>query len=296
MAATWQGGDDFHFGPSFWDAVRRLRNEKETSKYPSRGYWVPTEDVWPYREYERDVDTNYRWGGGKETIDNVEDLKWSMMDYGQHEPGIMLYDPDAVDMGDKGLFGMYLGEGNHRAAAARQLKRPYYKVSFQRSRSTPNVHGGKPPGVQRGAIADKRIRPNEHGYVPGMANPDDFEEFKGKGISAKEAIGAPDDRAIVKAMGNVSAAKRILGAMTKAGKVLAPAAGLVGVLAGLQDPAEALGATVDKTEGNEWAKKKMTKKDKAAEKKYYADKQAKAEKVNPMAKYGTHGSARKKGK
>lgn len=296
MAANWQGGDDFSFGPSFWDAVRRLRAEHRYRKYPAQGFWVPTDDVWPYREYDRHEDTNYRFGGSKDTVENVDDIKQSMRRSGQFQPGLLLYDPDAVDMADQGLFGMHLGEGNHRLAAARQLKRPYYLVDFQRSSRKPNAEGGKPPGTHRGVIAKKTLRPNQFGHVSSLADPDDFEQFAGKGMEAADAVGSPDDRAIVKAMGNKEAAKRILKAMGKAGRVLAPIAGAVGVLAGLQDPAEAMGMTVDKTEGNRWANKQRTAKMKAKEKKYYADKQAKAEKVNPMAKYGTHGSARKKGK
>ncbi len=288
------------FGDSFWEAFRRMRAEVESSKYPNKGQWVPTDEVWNYREYDRTDPEILRTGGSPESMANVEDIADSMKRSGQHFPGVMLYDPDYVGMADEGLYGMHLGEGNHRAAAARALGRPYYLVEFARSGRTPNKQGRTPSDVERRATAKPNIRPDRSGYVPGAASAKDFEEFS-EAIDASTGStgrGSPDDRAILKALGDKESAKRALGAMAKAGKVFGPAAGMIGLVAGLSDPLEAVGMTVEKT-GGDMPDKRTAKEKKAeqkAERAYYARKQAKAEKRNPMAKYGKRGSARRKKK
>lgn len=277
------------FGPEFWQALRRIQAEAATSKYPNRGWWVPTDDVWPYREFNRHEDNVGYFGGTAETVENTDDLANSMRKHGQFDPGHLLYDPDAVDMSKQGLYGMHLGEGNHRVAAARKLGSPHFLVEFSRSSRKPNrerKHGADstPGGVRRGVTAKESILPNQFNYVPGNATPNDFVEFEGKGIRADTGRGSPSDRSIVKAMGHVGAAKRLLDGMKTAGKVLGPIAAVVGLASGMQDPAEALGATVDKAEGNNWAEKKYyTPAVKKAEKKYYADKRQKAIDSNPLS-------------
>lgn len=293
------------FGPEFWDALRRIQAEFNTTsrrggirtpgirriaEAVNKKQWVPTEDIWNYREYDRHIDSPYNDGGSAYTVENVDDIAESMKKSGQHTPGMLFYDPDYVDMADEGFFGAHLAEGNHRVAAARKLGRPYYLVEAHRSSRKPNAQGGKPEGVLRGVFAKENLRPDRSGYVPGMARPSDFEEFAGA-MDAGDKTGSPDDRAVVKAMGNKSSAKKALKAMVKAGKVLGPAAGMVGLIAGMSDPAEALGMTVDTTGGGLDTR---TAKDKKAEKAYYAKKQAAAEKINPMAAYGTRGSKRKR--
>lgn len=284
------------FGPEFWDALRRLQAEFRNSKYGHmpKTQWVPTEDIWDYREYDRHIDSPYNAGGSAATVANVDDIAESMKKSGQHTPGMLFYDPDYVDMADEGLFGAHLAEGNHRAAAARQLGRPYYLVEAHRSSRKPNREGGKPAGVLRGVRAKENLRPDRSGYVPGMARPSDFEEFAGS-MDAGNKIGSPDDRAIVKAMGNKSSAKKALKAMVKAGKVFGPIGGALGILAG-QDPMEAMAAGLLPVEKAGGGLDKRTAKDKKAEKAYYAKKQAAAEKRNPMAKYGKRGSAKRKKK
>lgn len=286
------------FGDSFWEAFRRMRAEVESTKYPNRGEWVPTDEVWDYREYDRTAPESLRTGGSPESMENVEDIADSMKRSGQHSPGHMLYDPNYVEMADEGLYGMHLGEGNHRAAAARALGRPYYLVEFARSNRTPNVVGRAPRGAERRATAKPNIRPDRFGYVPGTASAKDFEEFS-EAIDASTGRGSPDDRAILKALGDKESAKRALKSMAKAGKIFGPAAGMIGLAAGLSDPAEALGMTVEKAgESNAWARKKMGKKAynkmKREEAAYYRKKQAALEKRNPLARYGERGSARKK--
>jgi len=290
------------FGPEFWDALRRIQTEFNTSSRRGgirmanadrKTQWVPTEDIWDYREYDRHIDSPYNAGGSSATVANVDDIAESMKKSGQHHPGWLYFDPDYVDMPNEGFYGGHLAEGNHRVAAARQLKRPYYLVDVFQDKRIPNAEGGKPSGVFRGLTAKPHIRPNRHDYIPSQVRASDFEEFEGA-MDAGDKTGSPDDRAIVKAMGNKSSAKRALSAMVKAGKVLGPAAGMVGLIAGMSDPLEALGATVDKAEGNEWSAKMLTKEDKARTKKYYADKQAAAERINPMAAYGKRGSKRKR--
>lgn len=274
------------FGDSFWEALGRLRAEANTAKYPNKGGWVPTDEVWPYREFDRTNPEVLRTGGSPESVRNVEDIAESMKRTGQHSPGFMLYDPDYVGMADEGLYGMHLGEGNHRVAAARALGRPYFLVEFQRSGRKPNAQGRVPYGVERRATAKPSVRPNKNKYVPGSASAKDFEEFS-EAIDASTGRGSPEDRAIVKAFGDKESAKKALKAMVKAGKVLGPAAGMVGLLAGLSDPAEALGMTVEKTGGGLPDKRtaKEKKADFARASKYYQKKWAKAEKYNPMARY-----------
>lgn len=75
-------------------------------------------------------------------------------------------------------------------------------------------------------------------------------------------------------------------------------AGAGALAAGYADPAEALGMTVDKAgESNSWARKKMGekawKKMLREEKAYYARKQRRREKANPIAAYGRRGSKRR---
>ena len=278
------------FGPEFWDALRRIQSEVRTSRRPNisvggaqrQTQWVPTEDIWNYREYDRHIDSPHGWAGGSsETVENVNDIAESMKKHGQHTPGMLFFDPDYADMADEGLYGGHIAEGNHRAAAAKQLKRPYYLVDVFQSSRTPNKEGGKPSGVLRGLSAKPNIKPDRYGYVPSRVRASDFKEFEGA-MDAGNKKGSPDDRAVLKAMGNKSAAKKALKAMVKAGKVLGPAAGMVGLFAGLSDPAEAVGMTVEKTGGG---LDKRTAKDKKAERAYYAKKWAKAEKYNPMARY-----------
>jgi hypothetical protein len=291
------------FSNDFWKALKRIQWEKATTKHPPRGSWVPTEDVWPYREYNRHDDNALIFGGNKDTVENVKALKESIAKSGQFEPGHLVFDPYVADLPEEGLYGMHLAEGNHRLAATRALGNPHYLAQFSQSERKPNTDhrwhplpdGSRPPDTKREVIAKENIRPNVHNYIPELAHPSDFEEFAGKSIdTVKGKPGSPADRSIVASLGHSPAAKRLMGAMKVTGKVLGPILAVAGLASGMQDPAEALGATVDKAEGNKWAKKQYTPAVKKAEKKYYAKKQAAAEKVNPMAKYGTYGSAKNK--
>ena len=281
------------FGPDFWKALKRIQAEKATLRGKPRGSWLPTADVWPYREYNRHEDNLGLFGGSPETVNHVETLKASMDKVGQSDPGHLLYDPYVVEKPSEGLYGMHLGEGNHRIAAAKALGNPHYLVALSESQRKPNYEhgtkaylpdGSRPGGTRRNAIAKKSIRPNEYDYIPSNAHPSDFEEFAGKSIDPVAGKpGSPSDRSIVSSLGHSSAAKRLLSSMKVAGKVLGPVAGAVGLVAGLSDPMEALGATVDKTEGNKWAKKQKTPAMKKSEKKYYSDKRQKAIDSNPIA-------------
>ena len=275
------------FGPDFWKALKRIQWEKATTKHPPRGSWVPTEDVWPYREYNRHEADAIFSGGNEDTVKHVKDLKGSIAKSGQVEPGELLFDPDHADMAERGLYGMHLGEGNHRLAAARALGNPHYLATIHQSTRKPNSGmpaGFRPASTKREVIAKESIRPDANNYIPASAHPSDFEEFDGKAIDpVKGKPGSPADRSIAASLGHSPAAKRLMGAMKVTGKVLGPIAAVVGLASGMQDPAEALGATVDKAEGNHWAKKHYTPAVKKAEKKYYADKRQKAIDSNPLS-------------
>lgn len=70
--------------------------------------------------------------------------------------------------------------------------------------------------------------------------------------------------------------------MAKAGKVFGPAAGAIGLVAGLNDPAEALGATVGRAGDTKWARKQVTPKMRREERRYYADKRARQRAASPL--------------
>lgn len=266
------------FPPEFWDSLRRIK-KREGRPYYMNGdaVWLPTEDVWRFREFERGSD-DPRFGGGQFFQDGVARLEAQLMHEGQREPVTLMWNPR--------LNSMHLGEGNHRVSAARNIGQQYVYTMINKSERVPNESWvpemplEKPPGAERSNVwlGTK----GAGGYIPTYPDANEFDHFKGKAIRPGRLAGSPSDRAIVKALGNQSAAKRILGAMTKAGKVFGPAAGAIGLVAGLNDPAEALGATVEKAGDTRWARKQVTPAMKRQERKYYADKRAKQRASNPL--------------
>lgn len=262
------------FPAEFWESLGRVKAAPK--RYSHDVYWFPTSDVYDFREYERDSDVSRGTGYGRERVDELAD---DLRRRGQQSEAWLLWSPKA--WGVDSLGTMHLGEGNHRVAALRnRLDAPYTLAAIDRSTRTPNIDTPAPRGVTR--TVEWTGKPRAGGYYPKNPDPNDFPLFKGKAIAPDGKPGAPDDRAIVKALGNQAAAKRILGAMTKAGKVFGPAAGAIGLVAGLNDPAEALGATVEKAGDTRWARKQMTPAMKRQERKYYADKRAKQRASNPL--------------
>lgn len=267
------------FPPEFWESLRRVRSSGDQRVRDV--LWMPTDDVYPFREYERDSRSR-AVGGGRHTRRRVAGLIRALRSEGQREPVSLLWDPQSWGnlLGhNTSLSGMFLGEGNHRLAASRRMGRPFILTEIARSSAYANPEI-KPDNVTR--TVEWTGKPGPGNYYPSYPDPDDFPEFRGKVIRPNGSVGSPDDRAIVKALGNQAAAKRILGAMTKAGKVFGPAAGAIGLVAGLNDPAEALGATVEKAGDTRWARKQMTPAMKRQERKYYADKRAKQRASNPL--------------
>lgn len=262
------------FPPEFWDALRRVKAAPK--RYSHDVYWFPTSDVYDFREYERDSAARYL-GGGPDTKGRVADLADDIRLRGQQEAAWLSWLPDAYG---KSVGVIHLAEGNHRVAALRQLDAPYTLAALDRGSRMPNVQKEAPPDVKRGVVWQGDPGPGN--YYPKHPDPNQFRDFRGKTMIPDGRPGAPDDRAIVKALGNASAAARILSAMAKAGRVFGPAAGAVGLVAGLNDPAEAVGATVDRAGDTNWARKKVTPAMKRAERKYYADKVAKARARNPL--------------
>jgi hypothetical protein len=239
--------------------------------------WLPTEDVWRFREFDRGGD-DPRFGGGQFFQDGVARLEAQLRYEGQREPVTLLWNPR--------LHAMHLGEGNHRVAAARNIGQKYIYTMVNKSERVPNeswmpeIPLEKPPGAERSNVwlGTK----GAGGYIPTYPDVNDFDHFKGKSIRPGRLAGSPSDRAIVKALGNRSAAKNLLTAMTKAGKVFGPAAGAIGLVAGLNDPAEALGATVGRAGDTKWARKQVTPKMRREERRYYADKRARQRAANPL--------------
>lgn len=267
------------FPPQFWESLRRVRSSEDQRVRDV--FWMPTDDVYPFREYERDSRSR-SVGGGRGTRRRVAQLIRTLRSEGQREPVSLLWDPQSWGnlLGhNTSLSGMFLGEGNHRLAASRRLGRPFILTEIARSSAYANPEL-KPNNVTR--TVEWTGKPGPGNYYPSYPNPDDFPVLQGKVIRPNGIPGSPDDRAMVKALGNSSAAKRIVDAMARAGRVFGPAAAAVGVLAGLNDPAEALGATVDRAEGNNWAKKKVTPQMRRQERRYY-DEKRKAERArNPL--------------
>ncbi len=244
-------------------------------------YWMPTEDIYQFREYDRDSRSN-AVGGGRGRRNRVGKLMMALRSEGQREPVSLLWDPQGWGklLGhNTSLTSMFLGEGNHRVAASRRLGRPYVLTEIVRSSAFPNTEV-KPDGVTRNV--EWMGQPGPGNYYPKFPDPDEFPEFRGKAIRPEGLPGSPDDRAVVKSLGNAGATARILGAMAKAGRVFGPAGAVVGVAAGLSDPAEALGATVGRAGDTKWARKQVTPKMRREERRYYADKRARQRAANPL--------------
>lgn len=261
------------FPPQFWESLRRVKAAPK--QYSHDVYWFPTSDVYDFREYERDADLSRGTGYGRERVDELaDDLRLR----GQQEPAVLSWFPDAYG---KSFGIVHLSEGNHRVAALRnRLDMPYALAALDRSGRMPNLQSEAPEGVRRGVIWQGQPGPGN--YYPKHPDPNEFRDFRKKTILPSGLPGSPDDRAMVKALGNPSAARRIVDAMARAGRVFGPAAGVVGVIAGLNDPAEALGATVDRAGDTNWAKKKVTPQMKRQERRYY-DQKRKAERArNPL--------------
>lgn len=248
--------------------------------------WVPLDQVERYRAVNRDIDVPLL-GGDERTIEEVDNKEKSLRKKGFTDPAYLIFDDD------KNL--MQQGEGHHRSAAARRLKdagvtgfshQPMYVVRGELNPRESTHHGSLIyPSDATPVDPDARFG--------GIENPKTIQELEGAIEYDPEKPGSPEDRAIVKAMGNKEAAKKHLKSMIKAGRVLGPIGGALGILAG-QDPVEAMAAGLLPVERTGGGLDKRTAKAKKAEKAYYAKKQADAEKKNPMAAYGKRGSKRKK--
>lgn len=262
------------FSPEFWESLRRVKAAPKS--YGHAVYWFPTSDVYDFREYDRDSDFSRGLMRGRERVDEItDDLRLR----GQQSAAWLLWNPKAWGVDSLGV--MHLGEGNHRVAALKnRLDFPFTLAAIDRSPRIPNADSSPPRGVAR--TVQWTGKPGPGGYYPKHPDPDEFPDFKGKAIRPDGRPGSPNDRAMVKALGNPSAAKRIVEAMARAGRVFGPAAGAVGVVAGLSDPAEAVGATVDRAGDTRWARRQVTPAMKRAERKYYADKRAKQRAKNPL--------------
>ena len=266
------------FPQEFWESLRRIRNRQGRSYYMNAdAAWLPTEDVWRFREFDR-TSGDPRYGGGQFFQDGVSRLEAQLRYEGQREPVTLMWNPRRDTM--------HLGEGNHRVAAARNIGQKYIYAMVNQSERVPNSSWvpemplDKPPGAERSNVWLGKS--GAGGYIPTYPDVNDFVHFKGRAIRPGRLAGSPSDRAIVKALGNPSAAKRLVDAMARAGRVFGPAAGAVGVVAGLSDPAEALGVTVDRAGDTNWAKRQMTPQMKRRERRYYNQKRKAQRARNPI--------------
>lgn len=82
----------------------------------------PTEDVYPFREYDRDIENGWT---GKMTKEDFTELMSDINKNGITEPGILEFS----NFKD-GTYEIILGEGNHRLKAAMALGLKTYPLSF----------------------------------------------------------------------------------------------------------------------------------------------------------------------
>ena len=82
----------------------------------------PTESVYPYREYDREMKDGWT---GKLHQDEYIELMSDIKRKGIQQPGVL----DIVNLKD-GLYEVYLGEGNHRLRIARELGIKLYPLTF----------------------------------------------------------------------------------------------------------------------------------------------------------------------
>jgi len=117
--------------------------------------WVPLEDVHRIREFDR-LDPIYDTGNSRSTVDNI---KSSLLKNGFINPLKVSY-----NMNDRYA---YLGEGNHRIIAAKELGLTHVPVTVYRYGES-NNHGYKGRGW---AKQFPGVEPDQFGYVPGNMTP-----------------------------------------------------------------------------------------------------------------------------
>lgn len=125
----------------------------DTTRFKGHGYedeieFVPTETLLRHREYDRESEP--REGPG-----HLDRITASIAEKGVQAPLIMTYGQH-----DRRA---YIGEGNHRLAAAKRLGISHLPVRVYRVGNT-DGRGAEVPGVE----------PNEHGYVRGDMKPSDI--------------------------------------------------------------------------------------------------------------------------
>jgi hypothetical protein len=104
--------------------------------------WMDPKELWPYREYDRDLDRH-------------DDFLEHVQEHGLKEDVKLEYHPDT---------GMvHIGEGNHRVKHALEQGWPALPVTVLRTQRIPE---GLP-----GQKAPTYIEPDRYGYVPGVIKP-----------------------------------------------------------------------------------------------------------------------------
>jgi GNAT superfamily N-acetyltransferase len=126
-------------------------------KHPHVG-WVKTDALIRHREYDR-ADPSQGYSNSREKIDSI---KREFQDHGQREPVVLIHDPDT----DKA----YLGEGNHRLAAAHELGWPALAVHVTRAYAHEAETKMNHP---RFSLGSHKVHPDEYGYTPGSLRPRD---------------------------------------------------------------------------------------------------------------------------
>jgi len=82
----------------------------------------PVESVFPYREYDRDMKDGWT---GKMDQEEYTNLMKDIQKHGIQEPSII-----EIMSNGKGLYGVILGEGNHRLSIAQKLGKEKFPLTF----------------------------------------------------------------------------------------------------------------------------------------------------------------------
>lgn len=125
----------------------------DTERFKGHGYedkieFVPVDRLLKHREYDRETQP-------REGPEHLDHITASVAEHGVKAPLIMLY-------GQKDRRA-YLGEGNHRLAAAKRLGITHLPVRVYRVSHT-DGRGAPVSGVE----------PNQHGYVKGDMKPSEI--------------------------------------------------------------------------------------------------------------------------
>ena len=146
------GGSDSSSGHELTDKVIEL--SKDGVGRDAKVEWVPIETIDRMKEYDR-ADPTQAEISPEDARQNIDELKESIKAKGFEEPLILEYSPR-----DRHA---YLGEGNHRLAAAKELGLTHVPVTAFKNYGELKGHDG--------AVQVQGIEPDVSGYIPEQLKP-----------------------------------------------------------------------------------------------------------------------------